>query len=111
MSAIVAQSTLKAESEPQAAWTKASTFYARDIGWGWDFLMGIGMVAFWLLIVLGAVWLVRGGFGGTASQQHPSKQPIEILNRRLADGELTLEEYEERREAIERVRDSDRPSV
>lgn len=93
-------------------------FYARDIGWGWDFLMGIGMVAFWILIVLGVIWLARGGLGGSVSQQTPSQppsapvdDPTEILNRRLANGELTLEEYEERREAIERDRDSGRASV
>jgi putative membrane protein len=84
-------------------------FYMRDVGWGWEFLMGVGMIVFWGVIVLGVIWLVRGGNGGSAAQNLPPAAvpaaPMEtakdILDRRLANGELSLEEYRERRAAME----------
>lgn len=82
-------------------------FYMRDIGWGWEFLMGIGMVAFWIVVVLGAIWFIRGGASSSTPSHPPSaraERPVDILDRRLANGELTLEEYQERREAIEHGR-------
>ena len=89
-------------------------FYMRDIGWGWEFLMGIGMVAFWALVVLGIVWLARGGASLSTEAPPPTvptEKAIDILDRRLASGELSVEEYQERREAIERGRGEVRASV
>lgn len=80
-------------------------FYLHDVGWGWEFLMVIGMVAFWGLIVFGVVWLVRSGGASMAPQSPasgPTERAIDILDRRLATGELSLAEYQERRDAIER---------
>ena len=66
-------------------------------GWfGWLF-----MVAGWALVVAGIVWLVRsvaeprdgaGGSGGSGARR--------ILDERFASGELSVEEYEERRRAL-----------
>ncbi len=88
-------------------------FYMRDIGWGWEFLMGVGMVVFWGIIVLAVIWLVRGGNIGSSAQDPPAaKAPAapaesakDILDRRLANGEISLEEYRERRAAMEQDRD------
>lgn len=85
-----------------------------DIGWGWEFLMAIGMIAFWILVVLGVIWLVRGGASSStlpSPPPAPTESAIDILDRRLASGELTLEEYQERRDAIEHSRDSGKASV
>lgn len=79
-------------------------FYMHDIGWGWEFLMAIGMIAFWALIIYGVVWLIRGGNTTSSTAPPPAtptETPREILDRRLASGELTIEEYHERREALE----------
>jgi putative membrane protein len=65
---------------------------------GWWILMAVMMVAFWGLVILGIVWLIRtvmaerGGHGGA--------NPIELLDRRLASGEISPEEYRERRDAL-----------
>lgn len=82
-------------------------FYMHDVGWGWEFLMAIGMVAFWALIIFGVVWLVRGGASSSSPASPPAapESPLEILDRRLASGELTVEEYRERREAMDREQD------
>lgn len=65
-------------------------------GWGWWFLMTIGMVAFWALVIYGIVRLVRGrpSAPGEWSAPPPADPPEEILKRRLARGEITVEEYE-----------------
>ncbi len=62
---------------------------------GWWIVMALGMILFWALVVAGIVWIVRevcghrhGGVGKTS---------IEVLDERLAHGEISVEEYEERR--------------
>jgi putative membrane protein len=75
-------------------------FYMHDIGWGWWLLMSVGMVAFWALVVYGFVWLVRGA-PPLRREEAPLAPPDEILKRRLARGEITIEEYERLRGTIE----------
>ena len=70
-------------------------------GLGW--LMVLGMLAFWALVVVGLVWLVRE----VTSRPRPgdgaavSGDATEILRRRLAEGEISVEEFEERRRVLE----------
>jgi putative membrane protein len=88
-------------------------FYMRDVGWGWEFLAVVGMVAFWALVILGVMLLVRGRISerttttahgtGPAAPTTPAESAIDILDRRLATGDISIEEYRERREAIERT--------
>jgi putative membrane protein len=75
-------------------------FYMHGTGWGWGWwvLMSIGMIAFWALIIYGIVWLVRGG--PTAPSGRTPEPPEEILKRRLALGEISLDEYERLHAAI-----------
>ena len=60
--------------------------------------MMIGMVLFWGAIVLGIVWLIRGasGFGNPG----PEETALAILDRRFAEGALSLEDYRERRSVL-----------
>lgn len=69
-----------------------------DWGAGWWVLMTIGMVVFWGLVILGVVWLVRS----TGSAQHHERglSAIDVLDRRLAQGEISPEEYRDRRAAL-----------
>ncbi len=59
----------------------------------------LGMVLFWVLIVLGIVWLARGAPTGlpTATRR---ETPLEVLDRRFAAGEIEVDEYRERREVL-----------
>ena len=71
-------------------------FYMHDSagwGWGWWVLMTIGMVALWALIIYAIVWLVRAP-SADQDQQAPPESPEQILKRRLAQGEISVEEYE-----------------
>lgn len=65
-----------------------------DWGAGWWIVMVLMMVVFWGLVILGVVWLVRSLAGG----QHAihRRDPVEVLDHRLASGEISVEEYRER---------------
>ena len=60
-------------------------------GWGYGWFL---MLTFWALFLIGIVWLVttltRGNDNGARR----------ILDERFAAGELTPEEYEQRRRAL-----------
>ena len=76
----------------------------REVGWGWWLLMSLGMVAFWALVIYGIMWLARGGgyLRGSRSEPVERAEPArEVLKRRLVAGEITVEEYEELRRAID----------
>ena len=61
---------------------------------GWWIAMAIGMVLFWGLVILGIVWLVRELSGARARSETDA---VAILERRLAEGTISPEEYRERR--------------
>lgn len=73
-------------------------WHGGDVGVGWWILMMLGMAVFWGAVILGVVWLVRGaGPPRTAADE----SPLDILRRRLAQGEITIEEFERRRALLE----------
>jgi putative membrane protein len=70
-----------------------------DGGWGWGMaaLMLIALIA----VVALVVWLVRSTSAGHSHPQHAAaagagETPMQILDRRLAQGEIAPEEYKER---------------
>ncbi len=71
-----------------------------DWGGGWWIVMVVGMVLFWGLAILGAVWLVRElvGRGGSLGRK---PNALELLDRRLAEGTISPEDYRERRKILE----------
>ena len=74
-----------------------------DVGAGWMTLMMASMVLFWGAIIVGIVWLIRGVVrGGSApAGTHVRKEgPVEILERRFAEGAITEEDYRARREVL-----------
>jgi putative membrane protein len=68
-------------------------FYMHNFGWGWWLVMSVGMVAFWALVIYGIVWLIRGGQNVQQRDEPSAESPRQILNRRLAAGEISTEEY------------------
>lgn len=69
---------------------------------GWWILMVFGMVLFWALVILGAVWLVREFSGGRRESQggNAGPDPAATLDHRLASGEISIKEYRDRRAAL-----------
>lgn len=73
-----------------------------DVGAGWWVFMMVVMLLFWGAIIAGIVWLIRGAAWGHSVPERPvSKEtPIEILDRRFAEGEISEEDYLARREVL-----------
>lgn len=72
-----------------------------DFGWGWMVLMMVVMVLFAAAIILAIVWLVRGGATGDWSLPMRQREPAaDILERRFAEGAISVEDYHERLKVI-----------
>jgi putative membrane protein len=72
-----------------------------DVSTGWMIVMMILMVLFWAAVILGIVWLVRGASGGGWHWGGERKEtPSEILERRFAEGAISVQDYHERRNVI-----------
>jgi putative membrane protein len=56
---------------------------------------------FWLAVIVGIVLLVRSRRGGPPWGGRDRETGIEVLERRYAEGEISLEEYRERRSVLE----------
>jgi putative membrane protein len=68
---------------------------------GWWILMMLGMVLIVALVVVGIVWLVQTmQHGGRGTHRPHEPTPLELLDRRLAEGAITVEEYEQRRRVL-----------
>jgi hypothetical protein len=70
-----------------------------------------------LLMMGGMMWMMMRGMGGgsssdsTAPSESPGspESPVEILERRLAEGDISVEEYRTRREEL--VDGADEPNA
>jgi len=72
-------------------------------GFGGMLFGGLLMLAFWVLIIGGAVWLVvalaRGSQGSSATTS--GQTPLAILQARYAKGEITKEQFDQMRRDID----------
>lgn len=83
----------------------ADSWDMHDWGGGWWVAMMLAMLLFWGLVIVGIVWLARaGGLGDRSSGA--GKGAMEILDERLAAGDISIEEYERRREILAGKRSS-----
>lgn len=72
-----------------------------DWGAGGWILMAIGMALFWGLLILGVVWLVRTLSTPAPHAAAPTPpSALEILDRGLAEGSISVEDYEQRRRLL-----------
>ena len=69
-----------------------------DVGAGWMILMMAVMVLFWGAIIFGIVWFVRAASDGGSGRRGVS--PIEVLERRFAEGAISVEDYNARRAVL-----------
>jgi putative membrane protein len=73
-----------------------------DVGWGWTATM-ILMVLFWGALIFGIVWLIRDTAWGRSNHGEPppsTESPLEILDRRFAEGAISEEDYRARRNVL-----------
>ena len=80
----------------------ADTWMHGGLGWGWMALMMVVMLLFWGAIIVGIVWLIRGAAGGSRARDRSvgKETPVESLDRRFAEGEISEEDYRGRREIL-----------
>ena len=74
-------------------------------GWGWGVmtLMMVVIVLFWGAVIFVIFWLIRGparGDWGRGETPVDKESPVEILDRRFAEGAITPEDYQARREVL-----------
>jgi putative membrane protein len=70
-----------------------------DWGAGWWVVMGIGMLLLWALVIVAIVWLIRlTGLPRKAEERQ--SDPLGLLDRRLAEGEIDIDDYEARRRKL-----------
>jgi hypothetical protein len=85
----------------------AATPRSRSIGAVWWIVMAICML-FMVAMMLGTMWRGRGGWRGWGASPRWSyrwpgsreESPIDTLERRFAEDEISVEDYRERREAL-----------
>jgi putative membrane protein len=75
--------------------------------WGGDFGMGFGgggifMILFWILIIMGVVYLVKSFIGGTSGEEKKSESAQGVLAKRFAKGEMSKEDFEDAMETLKR---------
>lgn len=76
-------------------------------GWMWGMHWAGWLL--WILVIVGVIWaLTRSSQyrppSPPTSPDRSDETPMEILKRRYAEGKLTTEEYEERKERLEQDR-------
>lgn len=70
-------------------------FGMMDYGMGSGFMWFLGLI-FWILVIIGLVMLIKylwEGGGGKKEQE----SALEILKKRYASGEISKEEFEEKK--------------
>lgn len=67
-------------------------------GWGGGF-GGIFMILLWVLIIVGIIYLVKLVAGGTKTEKK-REDALEILKKRYARGEISKEEFEEKKKDL-----------
>ena len=72
-------------------------------GWGWMSLMMVMMVLFWGAVIFGIFWVIRSAAQGSAApgERFVSREsPLDILERRFAEGAISEEDYRARRQVL-----------
>jgi putative membrane protein len=74
-----------------------------DYGWGMRFGFGwIAMIIFWVLLILGIVYLVKM-IAGSSKKEDTQETAIDILKMRYAKGEISKEEFEKIKDDLTRT--------
>lgn len=80
-------------------WMWGDWMYGYGMGWGW--FGPILMIAFWVLVIGGIVYLVKTIAGGRMSTSTKEETAIDILKKRYAKGEIDAEEFSKRKKDLE----------
>lgn len=70
-------------------------------GFGMGWFGGIFMILFWVVVLAGIIFTIRYlATGKTTTFDNEGSDPLKILQKRYASGEIDTEEYEERKKVL-----------
>ena len=69
-------------------------YYGNMFGWGG----GVFMLIFWVVMILLIVWVIKELTG--KHEKESSDSAVEILRQRYAKGEISKEEFEEKKKGL-----------
>lgn len=79
-------------------WDYMHSYQGGGMGWGWfGFPL---MLLFWGVLIFAVIMMVR--FWSVGHSNSSRIDPIDILKERYARGEISVEEYEERKRNLEK---------
>ena len=70
-----------------------------DYGWGMGFGGGLFMILFWILVIIGVVLIIKLVMRRTKEGGGP-ETALDVLNKRYAKGEISKDEFEEKKKDI-----------
>lgn len=77
--------------------------YHDGVGWGGWVLMALAMVVFWGLVFYAILALFHSAPTPGSGPDEAAPDPRRILDERFARGEIELDEYQARRDALVQV--------
>ena len=79
-------------------------WWHNGMGWGGWIVMTLTMLAFWSLVVFGVIAIFRGDRERETSRGASERDPMQIVDEGFARGDIDLDEYHARQEALRAAR-------